>query len=44
MKRCDWAKGPYNEVYHDREWGRPCHDDQKLFELLVLEGMQAGLS
>lgn len=44
MKRCDWAKGPYNEVYHDQEWGRPCHDDQKLFELLVLEGMQAGLS
>lgn len=44
MKRCDWAKGSYNEEYHDHEWGRPCHDDQKLFELLVLEGMQAGLS
>lgn len=44
MKRCDWAQGPYNEAYHDHEWGRPCHDDQKLFELLILEGMQAGLS
>ncbi len=42
--RCDWAKGEYNEQYHDNEWGKPQHDDQKLFELLILEGMQAGLS
>jgi DNA-3-methyladenine glycosylase I len=33
-----------NQVYHDREWGRPVHDDQKLFEFLILEGAQAGLS
>lgn len=44
MKRCVWAKGEEYEKYHDQEWGRPCHDDQKLFEMLVLEGMQAGLS
>lgn len=44
MRRCDWAKGEYNEEYHDHEWGKPQHNDQKLFELLVLEGMQAGLS
>lgn len=44
MKRCEWAKGEYNETYHDTEWGKPLYDDQKLFELLVLEGMQAGLS
>ena len=44
MKRCEWAKGEYNESYHDNEWGKPQHHDQKLFELLVLEGMQAGLS
>lgn len=42
--RCDWAKGEYNEQYHDQEWGKPQHNDQKLFELLILEGMQAGLS
>ncbi len=43
--RCDWAQK--NEImakYHDEEWGRPLHDDQKLFEFLILEGMQAGLS
>jgi DNA-3-methyladenine glycosylase I len=43
--RCDWAG---NDVlyqnYHDEEWGRPEHDEQKLFELLILEGFQAGLS
>lgn len=44
MKRCDWAKGEYNEIYHDHEWGKPQHDDRQLFELLILEGMQAGLS
>ncbi|MFW6290055.1 MAG: DNA-3-methyladenine glycosylase I, partial [Mariniphaga sp.] len=43
--RCNWAIG--NELmtgYHDREWGVPVHDDRKLFEFLVLEGFQAGLS
>ena len=43
--RCEWAQK--NEImaeYHDKEWGRPLHDDQKLFEFLILEGMQAGLS
>ena len=43
-KRCDWAKDEPNITYHDNEWGRPQHDDQKLFELLILEGAQAGLS
>lgn len=42
--RCAWAEGPLNEVYHDREWGRPVHDDRTLFEFLILEGAQAGLS
>ena len=44
-QRCDWSTS--NEVmmkYHDEEWGVPLHDDQKLFEFLVLEGFQAGLS
>ena len=43
--RCPWAGNTdiYIE-YHDKEWGRPVHDDVKLFELLILEGMQAGLS
>lgn len=44
--RCSWAN-PQNESYiqyHDQEWGRPVHDDQKLFELLILETFQAGLS
>jgi len=43
--RCSWAgdAGPMRE-YHDHEWGRPTHDDRDLFELLVLEGAQAGLS
>jgi len=43
-KRCDWAKDEPNISYHDKEWGRPEHDDQKLFEFLILEGAQAGLS
>lgn len=44
--RCCWAD-PASELYiayHDQEWGRPEHDDQKLFEMLILEGFQAGLS
>ena len=43
-KRCKWAKDEPNIEYHDKEWGRPQHDDQKLFEFLILEGAQAGLS
>lgn len=44
-KRCAWAgNDPLYVDYHDNEWGRPVHDDDKLFEMLVLEGMQAGLS
>lgn len=43
--RCAWALGsPPMTAYHDREWGTPCHDDRTLFEFLILEGMQAGLS
>lgn len=42
--RCEWAKDPLNCVYHDVEWGVPVHDDVKLFEMLLLEGAQAGLS
>jgi len=43
--RCAWAEGdPLYEEYHDREWGVPLHDDRMLFEFLVLDGMQAGLS
>lgn len=43
--RCDWAqKNELMANYHDEEWGKPLHDDQKLFEFLILEGMQAGLS
>ena len=42
--RCDWAKNNLAILYHDREWGVPCHDDRVLFEFLVLEGAQAGLS
>lgn len=42
--RCPWARDPLEIDYHDREWGRPEHDDRKLWEMLVLEGMQAGLS
>ncbi len=42
--RCIWAKDDLNIEYHDNEWGIPQHDDAKLFEFLVLEGAQAGLS
>lgn len=44
MPRCPWAKGEAYERYHDREWGVPVHDDRVLFEFLILEGAQAGLS
>ena len=44
MNRCKWAKDEPNTTYHDKEWGRPQHDDTKLFEFLILEGAQAGLS
>jgi DNA-3-methyladenine glycosylase I len=46
-KRCSWASGlddPEYIRYHDEEWGRPSHDDRHLFEMLILEGAQAGLS
>ena len=42
--RCHWATSPPNIAYHDCEWGVPLHDDRQLFELLILEGAQAGLS
>ena len=44
VKRCKWASEEPNLSYHDKEWGRPEHDDKKLFEFLILEGAQAGLS
>src|SRR6266511_3016154 len=46
MERCDWAEDlpPLYQSYHDEEWGVPSHEDRHLFELLVLEGAQAGLS
>lgn len=45
IKRCEWAeKSDIERIYHDREWGVPVHDDRLLFEFLVLEGAQAGLS
>ena len=44
MQRCGWAKSDLMIEYHDREWGVPVHDDKRLFEFLVLEGAQAGLS
>jgi DNA-3-methyladenine glycosylase I len=43
-QRCPWAKNELNIEYHDSEWGVPVHDDRTLFEFLVLEGAQAGLS
>ena len=43
-RRCDWARGELDIAYHDREWGVPLHRDRLLFELLILEGAQAGLS
>ncbi len=45
MKRCDWCgDDPLYVAYHDEEWGVPVHDDRTLFEFLILEGAQAGLS
>src|SRR5437879_12915333 len=43
-RRCGWARGELDIAYHDREWGVPLHQDRLLFELLILEGAQAGLS
>lgn len=44
MKRCDWARNELSIAYHDAEWGVPVRDDRTLFEFLILEGAQAGLS
>lgn len=44
LTRCAWALSPVNVAYHDREWGVPVYDDRLLFEFLILEGAQAGLS
>ena len=44
MKRCSWPSTELDVAYHDREWGVPVHDDRVLFEFLILEGAQAGLS
>ena len=44
VKRCSWAKSELSISYHDQEWGVPVHDDRTLFEFLILEGAQAGLS
>lgn len=45
IRRCVWAeKTELDQQYHDEEWGRPVHDEQRLFEMLLLEGQQAGLS
>ncbi|PKO93459.1 MAG: DNA-3-methyladenine glycosylase I [Betaproteobacteria bacterium HGW-Betaproteobacteria-1] len=44
MHRCVWPKTPLDIEYHDVEWGVPVHDEHKLFEFLILEGAQAGLS
>lgn len=45
VQRCDWAgSDPLYVTYHDEEWGVPVHQDQRLFEMLILEGAQAGLS
>ena len=44
LVRCGWAKNELAIAYHDREWGAPQHDDRVLFEFLVLDGAQAGLS
>ncbi len=45
VKRCEWVKGnEWNRAYHDEEWGVPVHEDRQLFEFLILEGAQAGLS
>ena len=45
MNRCEWAgRSALEQHYHDNEWGEPIHDDRRLFEFLILEGAQAGLS
>jgi len=46
LSRCFWANpdNPLYLAYHDEEWGEPCHDERMLFEMLILEGFQAGLS
>src|SRR5262249_3871682 len=44
LKRCPWPKSELDIAYHDKEWGVPQHDDRVLFEFLILEGAQAGLS
>jgi DNA-3-methyladenine glycosylase I len=44
LRRCRWAREPLDVEYHDREWGVPVRDDRRLFEFLLLEGAQAGLS
>lgn len=44
MQRCSWASNDLNIPYHDTEWGVPLHDERGLFEFLILEGAQAGLS
>jgi DNA-3-methyladenine glycosylase I len=44
LRRCPWARDPLSIEHHDTEWGVPCHDDRALFEMLTLEGAQAGLS
>src|SRR6202171_4109308 len=44
IARCSWARDDLSIAYHDAEWGVPLHDDRALFEFLILEGAQAGLS
>ena len=45
LRRCEWVTAdPLYVAYHDEEWGQPVHDDRRLFEFLILEGVQAGLS
>ena len=44
LQRCEWARTELSIAYHDKEWGVPLHDDRALFEFLILEGAQAGLS
>ena len=44
LNRCSWARTPLSIAYHDAEWGVPVHDDRRLFEFLILEAAQAGLS
>jgi len=44
VERCLWASNQWSIPYHDQEWGKPVHDDRVLFEFLILEGAQAGLS